>query len=342
MMKKFFALASISAVAGVIAAGAMVGCSSDTTNSETTDAGETTDAAKPDSGKGKDGGGVDAQPEPTIEEKTVGKECTTNADCEVANAVGDNGCSMGGFKGGDLFGTPVCIQEACTPAGANDTLDKAFCDDGPGFCLPNSASTGICLPLCVYGSDKIEDPGCAGGNKCQAYYIGSDSSGTVAVGFCSWACQADTDCKGTPGQKCQKETGMCLTAPTAYTKKLGDSCADPSTSTPSTECECNTVGGTSADKLKGVCSHQCITGAAGDAVCAAAGTDTAGWKCTTKLPTKDSKGNAAFTKQIDNVAGTCALPCKVAADCTALSTSLGLSTPMTCEEFAGGSFCQLP
>lgn len=335
MVKKMFALASVTALAGLVSTAAMAGCSS--TNDP---------IANEDAGPGGDGGKqgpkqpLDAGDEPEdaagpAEEGTVGKACDTAADCEVADSKNDNVCSKGGFATGDLFGTPICIQPTCKQ-GAGQTVGDLLCDGNAGLCLPTTAGSksGICLALCEFDSTTVTGK-CEGGNKCSIAYGAADKDGkSLGLGYCEASCQADADCKGTAGQKCQVETGICLNADklVTFAKAYGAGCNGAATAP---ECNCNAVGGTGADKDKGVCTRQCITGAAGDAAC---GTAVAGWTCTAKLPKTDSMGKAQFTAQPDDIRGQCALPCLDDATCTALQTATG--APMKCKEFSNGKFCE--
>jgi hypothetical protein len=348
MMKKMFALASVTALTGLVATMSAVGCSSTNTVTDGSEAGPGTsneagpkkEAGTPildDSGPGDtDGGGIP-------EEKTVGKECTSTADCKVAGSKNDNSCSKGFFTAGDLFGSPVCVQSKCTQGNSNPpTVGDLLCDDQTGLCLP-SGSSGICLPFCSYDSTKVIDA-CAGGNKCNIAYLGTDAmKKSTAIGFCFGACTADTDCKGTAGQKCQVEDGLCVNADKHVTyTAVGTACTrDPSGAAPAT-CNCNTVGnladgGAPANADKGYCTHSCITGAAGDAVC---NTAKATWKCTAKLPLVDSMNPVLFTAQPSDVSGTCAQTCTMDSDCGALVTSSGLpAANVKCKTYADGKYC---
>jgi len=348
MFKKMFALASVTALTGLVATVAAVGCSSTTTvaGTDTTDTGVPvkphTDGGIPTPGDNEDdtmeAGGQ-------AEEKTVGKVCTSSADCKVAGSVNDNACSKGGFQDGDLFGTPVCIQPSCTQ-GSGGTIADLLCDDQTGLCLPTGGSDtmGICFPFCSYDSTMVSDK-CAGGNKCNIAYLGTDTMTmkASAIGFCFGACGTDADCMGTAGQKCQAEDGLCLNADkyVTYAKVAGQGCSRP-VGTAAADCNCNFVGdfadgGTSPNPDKGFCTHACVTGAAGNTVCQNAA---AGWKCTAKLPTVDDKGAALFSAQPDDVAGTCALPCTDDASCAAIVTSSGLpATQIHCKTYADGKYC---
>lgn len=333
MLKKMFAMASVTALVGLVSTVAAAGCSSSdggpdaVTEAGTTEGGGKEAGVKPDAGEEEDAAGPK-------EEGTVGKTCDTTADCKVTDAKNDNVCSKGAFSIGDLFGTPVCIQSTCTQ-GTGKTVGDLLCDGTAGLCLPTSGGTkGVCLPLCDFDSTTVTTK-CQGGNKCAIAYGASDKDGkSIGIGYCEASCQADTDCKGTAGQKCQVESGLCVNPDkyVTYAKAVGDGCdgsKDPA------ECNCNAVGGTGASKDKGVCTRACITGAAGDAACGAA---LAGWKCTAKLPKTDSAGKAQFTGQPDDLRGQCALPCTDDTTCAALQTSSG--APIKCKEFSSGKFCE--
>lgn len=345
MFKKMFALASVTALTGLVATVAAAGCSSTTTVAPDTDGGSTTgkDAApKPII----EAGPVDDGAVPTVpEEGTVGKACASTADCKVAGSKNDNACSKGGFTDGDLLGSPVCIQPTCTQ-GSGGTIGDLLCDNQTGLCLPTGGSDtmGICLPFCSFDSTTVTDK-CTGGNKCNIAYLGTDTMTmkASAIGFCFGACTADADCMGTAGQKCQVEDGLCVNADkhiATYTA-AGTFCKRPAASTDPATCNCNYVGnhadgGISADADKGMCTHSCITGTAGDAVC---NTAAANWKCTAKLPLVDDKGAALFNAQPADVSGTCALPCTADADCTALGTASTLGALLKCRPFADGKYC---
>jgi hypothetical protein len=346
MFKKMFALASVTALTGLVATVAAAGCSSTTTVPADNGA-ETGVVTKPKEA------GMPIPPDETgppsdgavVEEGTVGKACTSTADCKVAGSVNDNACSKGGFTDGDLLGSPVCIQPSCTQGSSTPpTVGDLLCDGQTGLCLPTGGSDtmGICLPFCSFSSTKVVDV-CTGGNKCNIAYLGTDTMtmAASAIGFCFGACGKDADCMGTAGQKCQVEDGLCVNPDkiVAYTAP-GTFCKRPAAMAAST-CNCNFVGnhadgGISADADKGICTHACVTGAAGDTVCGAA---VAGWKCTAKLPLLDDAGKALFSAQPDDVSGTCALPCTADADCTALGTSSTLGALLKCRPFAGGKFC---
>jgi hypothetical protein len=340
-----FALASVTALTGLVATVAAAGCSSTTTVADNGDTGvitPTKEAGPPHpmlEGGPEDDGSMPGQ----TEEKTVGKPCASTADCKVAGSVNDNACSKGGFVDGDLLGTPVCIQPSCTQ-GSGGTIGDLLCDDQTGLCLPTGGSDtmGICLPFCSFDSTTVSDK-CEGGNKCNIAYLGTDTMTmkASAIGFCFGACTQDTDCMGTTGQKCQVEDGLCVNADKLVTyTAVGTACTRPAAGAAST-CNCNVVGnhadgGISADADKGYCTHSCITGTAGDAVC---NTAKATWKCTAKLPTVDDMAKPLFNAQPADVSGTCAQPCTMDTDCTALATASNLTGLVKCKTYADGKYC---
>jgi hypothetical protein len=341
MVKKLFALASVTALTGLVAATGAA-CTTETTETPA-DAGPGDAATKKETGTKppvdeKDGEPTDPELVPT---KTTGKECKDDSDCEgAANAVNQNLCSKGAFKDGDIYGSPVCLGE-CTPNANAKTVADLMCDGETGLCLGSSTS-GLCVPACSYDSTTVDVP-CAGGNKCApGYTLEKTEDGTGAIlGYCWGACTADADCKGSAGQKCQKETGSCVKEANLLTfaKAVGEGCN--SAATPD-DCNCSAVGGTGADKSKGFCTHSCITGTAGDAAC---GSVKAGWKCTVGLYRKDDDGKDIFTGQPDDVLGVCAQPCTTDTDCAGLKTAAGLNGSaagagtVVCTEFSNGKFC---
>lgn len=337
MSKKFFVLATLTVVSSTFAVIGVSGCSSSDENpstAPTSDGGAGSADAKLDRNTPDTSTGTTS----TIEEATVGAECKNNDDCAVTGTTNDNICSIGAFDIGDMYGSPVCIQPRCT-IGSSGAFEDILCDGKAGLCLPSAAgsASGTCLPLCIYTSTQISQA-CKGSNKCQkAYNAQAGGGAAAAIGFCSGACSEDADCKGTPGQKCQAETGQCVNAASYVpsTKKVGESC-----SSNTTDCSCDT----NTDATKGYCGHTCTTGASGNATCAKAAGDDDNWKCTARLPTTMTSGGKStpgFTAQPDNVLGGCALACPNGdSDCAALSASTGVT--LGCTEYADGKYCQLP
>ena len=336
MFKKMFALASVTALMGVVSTMAAAGCSSTTTSNATEDGGTSVgDGGK--EGKAPIEAGPEDDAAGPAEEGTVGKVCADAKDCQVADSVNDNVCAAGAFADGDLWSTPVCIQLKCTQGGGQ-TVGDLLCDGNAGLCLPLSANSknGICVPFCDFNATAVTTK-CEGNNKCNLAYSATRTDMTVGgIGSCLGACQADADCKGTANQKCQVETGQCFNADkiVVFAKAYGAGCTVTPAAVPD-ECNCNSVGGTSADKDKGICTKTCVTGAAGNTACGVAVT---GWTCTARLPVADTMAKPLFTGQPDDIAGVCALPCVDDTTCAALATSTG--APMKCKAFGGGKWCE--
>jgi len=344
MVKKLFALASVTALAGMVSAVGAAGCSETVTEVQPSDAGsDVKPDTKKDSGPPDDGDDGDEEEIPPS--KTTGKECSTTTDCEVEGTENGNICSKGAFgsKGGnDVFGTPVCIG-ACTPNENPTQVADLLCDGETGVCLGDSGN-GLCYPACQYDSTSVA-AGCAGNNKCAAAYFlnKTDGTGAAILGICYGACTADADCKGSAGQKCQVELGVCVKEAEykTFAKAVGDGCNGAASEQ---ECNCATVRGEGKDKDKGYCTSTCITGAAGDAACGALKT---GWKCSAGLPKEDDDGNPMFSAQPDDVLGVCAKSCEDDADCEDLATAAGVAGAAkgdgkaVCTEFANGHFCNL-
>ena len=279
--------------------------------------------------------GNDAGDRVPSEEGTVGILCKSDQDCDVAGSVGDNVCSIGFFTVGDMFTDAVCVSMCRRGAGggfADILCDGNSAATSPGVCLAdNPGDTGPCLPACEFGSSQI-DTKCAGTNQCGSSYFGTAADGTAfALGICLGACRSDADCKGSSG--CQVETGLCVTNPIAYTKKTGQGCNGAAAPD---ECNCNTVGGSGANRDRGYCTHHCLTGSCGDDLCDAL---VKGWRCSAGLPTKFADGKPGFTGQPANILGTCALPCASDADCAPLSTTIGGGVTLKCEATAGFKIC---
>ncbi|GAC1560438.1 MAG: hypothetical protein NVS3B10_18720 [Polyangiales bacterium] len=244
-------------------------------------------------------------------ENTTGNKCAANAECDPLG-TGDDKCSNGLFKSGTLYPTPVCIGVTCDP-GAGTTI--MACDNNKGVCL-STGSGGICLPVCGFDNSTAAPTGCQGKDGCNVYGWGKDAtSGKLnGVGYCFGGCSADADCTG--GDKCQKESGLCVKAPIAYTKAVGDACLNTDAGK---TCECLYSNKTN----KGYCSQACQVGTAG--VC---GT---GYSCSALLPKVDTSGAALFSKSPAGISGYCMKNCATDADCTALNG--------TCQDTTDGKVC---
>jgi len=344
--KKTFALAAVVTLTGLLATalgacGAVANDQDGVRNLDTDASADATaerDATRIPESPGPEG---PENPPDNFPPPTVGKLCSSKTDCNLGGSAST--CSKGGFQIGDIFGSPVCIQATCTQ-GTGGTIQDLLCDDKAGLCFVpgGSGKSGICFPFCTFTSTAVSNA-CAGGNKCHYAYAGTDvtTMKPAALGYCIGACSVDADCTGTPGEKCQAEDGFCVNPDKLRTyTAAGSACtrsADGFTST----CNCAYVGnhadgGVSASADKGFCTHACITGSAGDAVCDTAST---GWKCTASLPALDEKGIALFDGQPADIAGTCAQPCGVDDDCTALATASALTGLVKCKKYADGKYC---
>lgn len=344
MMKKFFALASMTAVAGVIAAGAMVGCSSsdDAAPGPSDDAGTTSDAKTTDAKADRNVVDNDAAPPP--EEENVGTPCTADSDCEVADSAGDNLCSKGFLSAGgaayDIFPTPVCVS-GCGPINKED-INTYFCDGNAGVCFDFGVE--VCVGGCQFTADAITTDCQGANNKCQPYLFGNDptTKAPMILGACIGACTQDSDCKGTPGQKCQKEQGVCLDATlwSDYTGSVQGTACTKNADAAADTCLCATLGGSGANKDKGYCYSQCVTGATGQ--CGP------NWTCSSHIPTTleldDGGIEPWMTKVPTGVIGSCSFPCTTVADCNGDGKpfeGMAEGTEVACSEYADGKFCDL-
>ena len=366
MSKKRFGLAIVTTLSGLVAAAtALAACSavlgiadySDRVADEGGEGGDATVRAdgaldgSVDDASNADATGSDAAADTGADAEggtevpgSVGQPCNSTTDCTKSGSINTmTTCAKAVFQEGDLFASPVCIQAMCTQ-GNTGTVDDLLCNGKQGTCLPTAGSltVGICLPFCAFTSTFVTDK-CAGGNKCWylSPYTDPMSKVTSGIGFCFGGCTVDADCTGTAGEKCQAEDGLCVNPDRLLTyTATGTSCTRPAGVNPAT-CNCVFVGnhadGTvSASADKGLCTHACITGTAGDVVC---NTAKAGWTCTAKLPLVNDGGVPLFTSQPTDITGTCAQPCNVDGDCTALASASGLSGLMRCKAYADGKYC---
>jgi hypothetical protein len=247
---------------------------------------------------------------------TTGKTCTSDLTCDVLGD-GVNACSSDVFSLGTLYPTPVCIGTKCDPG---DGTTIVPCDADKGVCLA-SGTSGICLPECSFADDGAAPTGCAGKDVCNVYGWGSPSGTLAGVGYCFGGCVADSDCTG--GNKCQKQSGLCVKSVVTYTKAVGDACvkADAGSATVAAKCECLYATATG----KGYCSTFCTVG--GATTC---GT---GFTCSASLPKADpTTGAPLFTKSPVGMAGYCLKNCTTDSDCTAVNG--------WCQATTDGKVCQ--
>jgi hypothetical protein len=244
------------------------------------------------------------------EDKTVGKTCATDDECDVTGA-GVNKCTNTLFTAGTLYPTPVCFGTSCDP-GDGTTIKGCDCD--AGVCL-KVTSGGYCLPFCNFDDSGKAPTGCQGKDICNVYGWGTDATtkAVTGVGYCFGGCHADADC--TAGNKCQIEDGLCVKTLDVYTLKVGDAC----TKADSTAKKCNCLYATASGT--GYCTTDCKVG---DTTWGC----TTGFTCDPMLPKKDAKtGDPLFTKAPAGMSGYCLKNCTVDGDCTALGGY--------CEEMAG-------
>jgi hypothetical protein len=248
-------------------------------------------------------------------DKSVGKSCSTDDDCDVTFS-GINRCTgslytAGGltplFEAGTIYPTPVCFGLSCTlGTGTGPTM----CDGGMGVCV---AVTGgaYCFPYCTFDDTGAAVKGCNGKDACRAYRWSTSPSGkTTGVGVCFGGCVTDSDC--TKGDHCQLETSLCVKATVTYVKKVGDACdkSDTLAKPPTCDCIYSATG-------VGYCTRTCRV--AVDAC-------PAGFTCDPQLAKSD------FATAPSGIWGWCLRNCASDADCTGLgakcleSASIGRKT----------------
>jgi hypothetical protein len=226
-------------------------------------------------------------------DRTVGKTCSTDADCDVSG-MGITFCSNTLFVMGTLYPTPVCFGTSCVPStGGGVTM----CDGGFGVCVPSTVD-GICAPYCTFGGGGAPATGCAGKNACTPYRWSPDPSGVMAgVGLCLGGCRVDADC--TKGDKCQVEQGFCKKTLDVYSKKLGDACDKSDTTAKPPRCNC-LLSASGA----GYCTQTCRMYLD---VCSS------GFTCDPQLPRAD------FPVAPKGITGWCLKNCATDTDCAGLS-----------------------
>jgi hypothetical protein len=257
-----------------------------------------------------DTGKADTKPPPFdggfVEDKTVGKTCTGDDDCDVTGD-GINLCTLGAFGGDSLYPTSVCIGNSCDPGSGTTVMG---CDADLGVCIPTS-SGGICLPVCSFDDTGAVPVGCAGKNRCNTY-AWDNTSGVIGIGYCFGGCKLDTDCP--TGNVCQVEDALCVKTKVTYTKLPGAACTDADAKAPA---KCNCLY-TTAEKM-GYCANTCVVG---ETTC---GT---GFTCDPSLPrVKLLSTDTVFTKAPKGLAGYCLKNCTADTDCSGLNAY--------CAEMAG-------
>ena len=374
----------IKRVLGVLAAltmtaGGVAACGSDDTGGTVgTDAGKDTgkpsetgtDTGKPPGEVSVIDGDKDVPAPPA--DKTTGKVCTSDADCDITGA-GLGRCTNKLFIISPLNPTAICMQidasggDACDPG---DGTKIPLCDGDTGFCSKPSTSTNpaTCEGLCVMDDTGKFTVTCAGKNACNTEALGSDGTtgknqlfGTCQGGCATDAdcpspavcdtlenicvdkvCTVDTDCtklfsKGAPpGFKCVADAaGGKSHCKFSFAKKDGDKCT-PAATAGKGSLDCLCFGKTGGATDTGMCISLCKTVAAGtaNAECAT------GFNCDPLLNEKDSTSGkdiyAAGMKLPAGMAGYCVKSCSADADC-------GI-TGWTCTQSAGitGKSCYPP
>ncbi len=180
---------------------------------------------------------------------TVGKACTTGADCHSANGPNVAKCSNGLFSPEDYYPTSVCVIPSCTTVSDSNSLH--YCDGpdnsaSPGICV-SGFSGSICLPKCAYDQNGSAATGCAGNDTCNPY----PTSKETGFGYCWAGCTKDQDCSD--NQKCQVDQGLCVEGVTPPTKNFGDACTKSDTD----DEVCNCLYGASNS---GYCTDFCVVG----------------------------------------------------------------------------------
>lgn len=301
----------------------------------------------------------DTKPPPPVADKTTGKTCTSDTDCDVTgNGLGR--CTNKIYIISPLNPTAICIQ---IDGGGGDACDMGdgttipFCDGDTGLCTKSGTNPSICDAFCAIDDTGKVTQACAGKNACNPELLGTDGTtkkntlyGTCQSGcatdadcptnsvcdelqnFCvEKTCTTDTDCsklftKPPPGFKCVADaTGGKSHCKFSYAKKVGDKCTPAATAgTSSADCIC--FGKTGAGTDGGMCISLCKTVAFGTAN-AECGT---GFTCDPLLNAKDKDGKDIYDPSFKlpaGMGGYCVKNCAADADC-------GI-TGWTCEQSAG-------
>jgi hypothetical protein len=182
-------------------------------------------------------------------DNTVGKACTTDADCHSANGPEVVKCSNSVFAPEDFYPTAVCIIDSCSPV--SDDTSLHFCDGpdvatSPGICVAGFNGS-VCLPTCSYDQTGDAPTGCEGKDTCFTY----PTSKETGTGYCWGGCTQDNDCED--NQKCQTDQGICVEGVTPPTKTFGQACTKADINAE----VCNCLYGADND---GYCTSVCIVG----------------------------------------------------------------------------------
>lgn len=293
-----------------------------------------------------------------IADKTTGKVCTSDADCDVTgNALGR--CTNKLYIISPLNPTAICIQidtgggDACDPG---DGTKIPLCDGDTGYCAKSGTNPAICEAFCTIDDTGKVTQACAGKNACNPEALGTDSAGKATLfGTCQGGCATDADCptgavcdtlqnfcvektcttdtecsklfsKPPPGFKCVADaTGGKSHCKFSYAKNPGDKCT-PAAASGSSSTDCLCFGKTGAGTDQGLCISLCKTVDFGtaNAECAT------GFTCDPLLNKTDSTGKEIYSagfKLPAGLSGYCVKNCTADADC-------GI-TGWKCEQSAG-------
>jgi len=258
---------------------------------------------------------------------TVGKQCSSDADCQVNGMACSNVCSTSYYSAAGGFRNPtaVCLGLTCDPAPASDPTGQYihFCDGpdtlaSPGICLattsPPKSGMGVCFPQCQYTNDGKAPKGCVGKDACSPYAFGTLSTGSpIAIGICYGGCTQDSDCP--VGNHCQKDIGLCEPQVKSRTLQPGDPCtasdADPNANNPNGKGNCSCFYDTATGD--GYCSSYCITGVtSGPGACPTTDSGIT-FVCDNLTPSslQTSNGTTPWgtTMQNPGIAGNCLIQC---------------------------------
>jgi hypothetical protein len=261
----------------------------------------------------------------TCYDGTVGKTCTTDADCDVTGQ-GLAACTVtAGFTLGPLWPTPVCILKTCDPAPAGDTSGQFIhnCDgddqdpSAHAVCVPTTTPTqsgkGVCYPMCQYQDDGQKPQGCQGKDVCNPFAFGESNSGPTGIGICFGGCTADADCPN--NSKCQVDQAICVKTAAVRTKNVGDPCTQADSDNKVCNCVLNN------QSQNGYCTKACISGTGSALACPNNyACDVSAFKSLGA-----DGGSPGFTKQNDGLLGTCF------ESCSALDASTGCPTNAICK-----------
>lgn len=180
---------------------------------------------------------------------TLGRTCTTDADCPLLSCVKSTDTSMGG--GGPAHG--YC-STACK------TADDSVCTAADGKCI-DFARVGApaeiwCVQTCRRGGDAPDMNKCRGRTD-VACTPSSVSNGEPSVdGYCLPTCNSDVECAA---RRCDPSSGVCVDTVTG--DPTGTACSTPGTDgdtgAASSACAgvCLTVGASAH-----VCAQRCTYG----------------------------------------------------------------------------------